>query len=146
MDKCNFKSLDELTEEEYEEEFRAVEHIRNDERDYYVLCQRMPWEDGNQKTNKERKPMEDTIILKVSGYTVPGKLVDAAYGYIKSGHKVVLNAVGAAAVYAATKAMVLLNGRLAQRGLRALYAPHYWDSVNEDGEARTIIRWEVIVQ
>jgi stage V sporulation protein SpoVS len=142
----NFKGLDELTEEEYQREIRTAEHIGESEKDYYVLCQRIPMVYDNQKTSKEKLPVKDTIILKVGGYTVPGKLADAAYGYIKDGHKVVMDAVGAASVYVATKAMVLLNGKLAERGSRALYVPHYRDSVNDDGEARTIIRWQIIIQ
>lgn len=90
--------------------------------------------------------MEDIVILKIGGNTIPTKAVCAAIEYLKSGKKVQLDSIGMNSVYIAVKVMIKLNGLLSEHNKKAVFIPTYKDSQNPEGMNRTIIHWEIILQ
>lgn len=84
------------------------------------------------------------ITLKVGGQTNPISLKTAICGHIKDGSIVYLDAIGVAANYVATKAVIMARGQLATMGMELNSSQIFHDleiKDPKDKETKTAIRW-----
>lgn len=82
-------------------------------------------------------------VLKVSGKSSPNAVAGALAGVFREHGAVELQAVGAAAINQAVKAIAIARGFLAPSGVDIVFIPAFAD-IEIDGEERTAIR--LIVQ
>jgi stage V sporulation protein S len=85
---------------------------------------------------------DTTAELRVAAKTPTAELASAISHAVYDGKKVVLRAIGAAAVNQAVKALVVAQGYAAQRGLVLANRPGFVTAVL-DGEERTAIIFNV---
>lgn len=81
-------------------------------------------------------------ILKVSGKSKCSSVAGALANTIRTYQEAEIQAVGAAAVNQATKAIAIARGFLAPSGLNIYCIPSFID-VNIDGEEKTAIKYVV---
>ena len=83
-----------------------------------------------------------TEVLKVRATTRPAAAAGAIAGILREGGSTELQAIGAAAVNQAVKAVILARDYLVQDGLDLCCIPGFTD-VRIDGEDRTAVRLRV---
>ena len=86
---------------------------------------------------------DDTCILRVARTTSTEDLGSAISHAVYAKKKIILRAIGAAAVNQAVKGFIVAQGYVAQRGLMIATRPGF-ESVDVHGEDRTAIVFHVI--
>lgn len=104
----------------------------------------MVWYPTQQRTDHDMVASDtaDETILRVAAKTPPAELASAISHAVYAKKKVVLRAIGAAAVNQAVKGIVGAQGYVAQRGIMLATRPGF-DSVDVHGEDRTAIVFHV---
>jgi stage V sporulation protein S len=81
-------------------------------------------------------------VLKVSAKSLPKSVAGALAGVLRENSSAEIQAVGAAAVNQAVKAIAITRGFVAPNGIDLVAVPAF-SEVNIDGEVRTAIRFIV---
>jgi stage V sporulation protein S len=81
-------------------------------------------------------------VFKVASHSNPNSLAGAIAGDIRSTGRIEVQAIGAAAVNQAVKAVAIARGFVAPQGLDLICIPAFTD-IDVDGEERTAIRFIV---
>ncbi len=85
----------------------------------------------------------DLEVLKVSGQSNPKAVAGALAAIVRDQGSVQVNAVGAAAVNQAVKAITIARGFVAPNGIDLVTVPAF-SEIEIDGEERTAIRFIVM--
>lgn len=78
-------------------------------------------------------------VLKVSSQSNPNKVAGALAGYLREKGSAEIQAIGAAAINQAVKAVAIARGFVAPSGMDLICIPAFTD-VEIDGEERTAIK------
>lgn len=81
-------------------------------------------------------------IIKVASHSRTAAVAGAIAGVMREIHRVEVQAIGAAAVNQAVKAMIIAKSYLAEEGVEVSFTPSFVDVMIED-QARTAIRFLV---